>query len=56
MEKDKEVIIKDVNISFENMVTLIIKFFFASIVAGIFIGVIIGVIWFALTMMEIKLF
>ena len=55
MSEKKEVVVTDIKMSFDAMITFIIKWFFATIIAGLIIFVMIGVIAFVLSLMGIVL-
>ena len=55
MSEIKEVVVTDIKMTFESMITFLIKLFFASIIAGIVIAVIIGTVIGVLSLMGFSL-
>ena len=55
MSEIKEVVVTDIKMTFESMVTFIIKWFFATLIAGIFIFLILGVLFVILTAIGLPL-
>ena len=55
MSEIKEVVVTDIKMTFESMVTFIIKWFFATLIAGISIFLILGVLFVILTAIGLPL-
>ena len=55
MSEIKEVVVTDIKMTFESMVTFIIKWFFATLIAGIVLAFIIGGVVLLLGLMGFSL-